>query len=77
MPKKKNVQVQNFCQKVWENDEDDNFGGHDLVRIMDRQGEVLIMRRKCSVHARQRMGSKLMNCCKPEPMGTPKNVAKC
>ena len=25
---------------------------------------------KCSGYARQRMGPKLMNCCRPEPMGT-------
>ena len=44
--------------------------GHDLERRMDRQGEVLTWCRKCSGHARQRMGPKLMNCCKPETMGT-------
>ena len=47
-----------------------HLGGHDLVRRMDRQGEVLIWRRKCSAYVRQRMGPKLMNCCKPEQMGT-------
>ena len=31
--------------------------GHDLVRRMDRQGEVLIWCRKCSGYARQRMGT--------------------
>ena len=46
------------------------MGGHDLVRIMDRQGEVLIWCRKCSGYARQRMGPKLVNCCRPEQMGT-------
>ena len=46
------------------------LGGHDLSRRMDRQGEVLRWRRKCSGYARQRMGPKLMNCCKPEPTGT-------
>ena len=46
-----------------------HLGGHDLVRRMDRQGEVMIWCRKCSGYARQRMGPKLMNCCKPEPMG--------
>ena len=33
-------------------------------------GEVLIWCRKCSAYARQRMGPKQMNCCKPEQMGT-------
>ena len=33
-----------------------HVGGHDLVRRMDRQGEVLIWCRKCSGYARQRMG---------------------
>ena len=46
------------------------LGGGDLVRRMDRQGEVLIWRRKCSGFARQRMGPKLMKCCRPEQMGT-------
>ena len=46
------------------------LGGHDLVRRMDRQGEVLIQRRKCSGYARQRMGPKLVNCCRLEQMGT-------
>ena len=41
-----------------------------MVRKMDRQGEVLIWCRKCSGYARQRMGPKLVNCCKPEQMGT-------
>ena len=47
-----------------------HLGGHDLVRRRDRQGEVLTWCIKCSVYARQRMGPKLMNCCRPEPMGT-------
>ena len=33
-----------------------HMGGHDLVRRMDRQGEVLNWCRKCSGHARRRMG---------------------
>ena len=37
---------------------------------MDRQGEALTWFRKCSGYARQRMGPKLMNCCKPEQVGT-------
>ena len=41
-----------------------------LGRRMDTQGEVLVWCRKCSGYARQRMGSKLMNGCKPEQMGT-------
>ena len=36
---------------------------------MDRQEEVLIWCRKCSEYAR-RMEPKLVNCCKPEPMGS-------
>ena len=46
------------------------LGGHDLVRRTDRHGEVLVWRRKCSGFARQRMGPKLVNCCKPERMDT-------
>ena len=46
------------------------MGGHDLVRRVDRQGDVLIWCRKCSGYARQRMGPKLVNCCRPEQMGT-------
>ena len=45
-------------------------GGHDLVRRIDRQGEVLIWCRKCSGYARQRMGPKHMNCCRLEQMDT-------
>ena len=41
-----------------------------MVRRMDRQREVLIWCRKCSGYARQRMGPKLVNCCKPEQTGT-------
>ena len=37
---------------------------------MDRQGEVLIRCRKCSGYARQRMGPKQTNCCRPEQMDT-------
>ena len=47
-----------------------HLGGHDMVRRMDLQGEVLIWRRKCSGYARQMMGPKLLNCCKPEQVGT-------
>ena len=46
------------------------MGGHDLVRRMDRQGEVLIWRRKCSGYARQRMEPKIVNCCRPEQVDT-------
>ena len=46
------------------------MGGHDMVRRLDRQGEVLIWCRKCSGSARQRMGPQLVNCCKPEQVGT-------
>ena len=52
------------------------FGGHDLVRRMDRQGTVLIWCRDCSGYVRQRMGPKLMNCCRPEQVA-PQNLAKC
>ena len=53
-----------------------HVGGHDLVRRVDRQGDVLIWCRKCSGHARQRMGPQLMNCCKPELVGTKKHGRK-
>ena len=46
------------------------LGGHDLVRRMDRQGEILMWCRKCSGDARQRMGPKVMNCCRQEQMAT-------
>ena len=44
------------------------FGaGHDMVRRMDRQGEVLIWCRKMLGLVRDReWGPNLMNCCKPE-----------
>ena len=41
-----------------------------MVRRGDRHGEALIWCRTCSGYARQRMGPKLMNCCKPEKMET-------
>ena len=47
-----------------------HLGAHDLVRRMDRQGEVLIWCRKSSGYARQRMGPKFKNCCKWEHVGT-------
>ena len=47
-----------------------HLGGHDLVRRVDRQGEVLIWCRNCSVYARQRMRPKLINCCRSEQVGT-------
>ena len=46
------------------------LGGHDLVRRVDRQGEVLFCCRKCSGYMRQRMGPKLRNCSKPVQVGT-------
>ena len=50
-----------------------HLGGHNMVRRMDRQEEVLIWCRKCSGTARQGMGPKLMNCCKQEQVGTREN----
>ena len=47
-----------------------HLGGHDLVRRMYRQGEVFIWCRTCSGYARQRMGPKLMDCCRPEHVDT-------
>ena len=47
-----------------------HLGGHDLVRRMEEWCEVLKWCRKCSRYARQRMGPKLVNCCKPDQMGT-------
>ena len=58
-----------FLSKILEKWRRRHLGGHDLVRRMNRQGEVLIWCRKCSGYVRQRMGPKLMNSCKPEPMG--------
>ena len=47
-----------------------HMGGHDTQRRVDMQREVLIWCRKCSHYARQRVGPQLMNCCKPEQVGT-------
>ena len=44
-----------------------------MVRRVDRQGEVLIWCRKRFGYARQRMGPKLMDCCKPKKRGTKSN----
>ena len=35
-----------------------------------RKGETRVWCRKCSGYATQRMGPKLMNCCRPEQVGT-------
>ena len=54
---------QNSCQKVWANGE----GAIWEVMTWSEEwtaGEVFIWCRKCSVFARQRMGPKLVNCCK-------------
>ena len=40
-----------------------------MMKRIDRQGEVLIWWRKRSGFARQRMGPKLMNCCKTSENG--------
>ena len=47
-----------------------HLGGHDLLRRKGKQGEILIWCRRCSGCARQRMGPKLMNCCRPQQVGT-------
>ena len=47
-----------------------------MVRRMDRQGEVLMWCRKSAGYARQRVGPKLMNCCKPEQVGTQEHGQK-
>ena len=36
-----------------------HVGGHDMVRRVDRNGEALVWCRKCSGHARHRLGPKL------------------
>ena len=61
---------QNSCRKDGENGEVVIWEVITLFRRMDRQGEVLIWCRKCSGYARQRMGPKLMSCCRPEQMDT-------
>ena len=52
---------QKFLSNSVENGEDDT-GGHELVRRMGRQREVLIWRRECSGYAKQSMEPKLTNC---------------
>ena len=47
-----------------------HLGGHDMVGRVDRHGEALIWCRKCPGCARQRLGRKWMNRCKPENMDT-------
>ena len=59
-----------FLSQILEKWRRRHLGGHDLVGRMDRQGEVLIWCRKCSGYAKQRMGPKMMNCCKQEQLGT-------
>ena len=56
-----------FLGKTWR---ERHFGGHGLVRRVDRLVEVLISCRTCSGYARQRMGPTLMSCCRPEQVNT-------
>ena len=46
------------------------MGGHDMVRRLDRQENFLFGAENGQGYARQNMGPKLMNCCKPEQVGT-------
>ena len=46
------------------------FGRTRYDKKGGQAGEVLTWCRKCSGYASQRMGPKLMNCCKPEQVGT-------
>ena len=59
-----------FLSKSLEKGRRRHLEGHDLVRRMDRKDEVLVWCRKCSGYARQRMGPKLISCCRPEQIGT-------
>ena len=47
-----------------EDGEKSHMGGHDMVRRVDGQVEVLIWCRRWSVYERHRMGPKLMDCGK-------------
>ena len=44
------------------------MGAHSMVRRVDRNGEASIWCRTCSGYARQILGPKLMNRCKPKKM---------
>ena len=59
---RKMFRTKTFCLKILES-------GERRSRL-DKQGEILIWCRKCSGYARQRMGPKLMNCCKAGASGT-------
>ena len=61
--------VEELVEEIW-NLGKRHLGGHDLVRRVNKQGEVLIWCRKCSGFTRPRIGPKLMNCCMPEQVGT-------
>ena len=58
---------QNSCQKVWENGEDATW---EDMTSSEEWTEKEIWCRKCSGNARQRMGPKMVNCCRPEQLGT-------
>ena len=45
---------------------------HDLARKVDRQGRTMIWCRRCSGYAGQRVGPTLLDCCRPEQVGTKK-----
>ena len=57
-------------RKIWGKKRKRHLGGHDLVRSVGRQRDFLVWCRTCSGHARQRMGPKLMDSCKPVLVGT-------
>ena len=65
-----NAQDRSICKKTWENGEGVIWEVMIWSEEWTRQGEVLMWCRKCSGYARQRVGPKLMNCCKLEQMGT-------
>ena len=49
--------------KIWEKA---HMRGHDMVRGVDPNGEALVWCLNCSEYAWCRLGSKLMNRCRPE-----------
>ena len=67
---REDVQDQNLCQKVWKLGEGAIWEVMTWSEEWTEEGEVFLWCRKCSGYARQRMGPKLVNCCRREQMGT-------
>ena len=64
-------------ENVWKKWRRRHLGGHDLVRRMDRQGEVRIWCRKCSELREAKNGTETNELLQTGSRRAPKSMAKC